>query len=275
MPQPEIVSYIKQCREKKIPDETIKKQLLAAGWKEADISEALLSGKQSVTEALWQGADETKARVPRQSRGKLALSIVAGVVLLAGMGAWYYFMFSGRLDVSDKKKAEPAAIEEQPSGTIDSSLSDNPEWKQYTNALGGYVLRYPGDFYSPVDEHGSAEKLTEASPFMLLQKINNSQIGLFVSVVTQTTYPDLDTFKQYLKGLEEKNPGVITVKEDITVNEKKGVQVMECASGGECRESYFTVNRGYQIKIGTIGKLDITKLPASVAAIIATLKFND
>jgi hypothetical protein len=277
MPNPEIVSYIKKCKEKNIAEEVIKKQLLASGWKESDITEALSSVKQPVPASLWDGADAAGKVAPRQSRGKLAVSVVAGLVLILAVGAWYYFLFKGKDSAVPVDQSAPSVVEKvvEPEGstTIKAPVSLREDWEEYTNEAGAYSLRYPKESYHLTDGKKAADPVT-ANTRALVVKKNNSSAGLFISVNTVDVFADFAALRSSLEERAGKNPDVFKVGKNQTVGGAQGVSVEDCPAPTDCRPGYFVFSNNRGVRVMGNGEEKINDLSLPTREVFKTLSFK-
>jgi|GEM_PF-3103580 len=277
MPNPEIVSYIKKCKEKSIADEVIKKQLLASGWKESDITEALLSVKQSAPASLWEGADAAGKVAPRQSRGKLAISVVATLVLIVAVGAWYYFLFQGKDPAMPADQNIPSVVEKvvEPEGSTvtKAPVSSREDWTEYTNEAGAYSLRYPEESYHLVDGKKIADPVT-ANTQVLVVKKNNSSAGLFISVNTIDVFADFAALRSSLEERAGKNPDVFRVGKNLTVGGAQGVSVEDCPAPTDCRTGYFVFSNSRGVRVMGNGEEKVNDLSLPTREVFKTLSFK-
>jgi len=91
MVTPELIEYIKKCREQNIPDEQIKTALKEQGWEDEDINAGLLHISQSVESIQSTLTAESIEEKPKK-KFLVPIIIIIGILIIGG-GAFAYFQF--------------------------------------------------------------------------------------------------------------------------------------------------------------------------------------
>jgi hypothetical protein len=86
---PEIISYIKTERAKNIPDATIKANLLANGWNEKDIAEAIATPLTSAGQTPSKTGRPITSELKRYQKKQKWITFAGGMIL--------YFLFNSSL----------------------------------------------------------------------------------------------------------------------------------------------------------------------------------
>jgi len=144
MPNPEIIRYITAARAQGIPDETIKAQLISAGWPALDVDQALtpasppsevaapqtfLPGQPTVgsfgapgptTPGMMPQSLTSSSQNPQPSKPiKLIISIIVAIIILAG-GGFLAYNFLGNKGEEGKETSK--ATQPKTNGKKESSV---------------------------------------------------------------------------------------------------------------------------------------------------------
>ena len=102
-----IIDYIKECREKGLPDELIKNELLKIGWRVEEIKEALGSFLPSEKKP-----DESPQIIQPKKSGLTTVILIIFVMVALGGGAYWYFVFnkSTAIDTAEQEGDNKAVV---------------------------------------------------------------------------------------------------------------------------------------------------------------------